>query len=136
MTVLECDVTTLFKRVVPPYAVPEIGAALWSKRRWFRLVKVGGTFAVLGPGASALRACLALGLGTSALSICLYGQYIWYRYGCANPVDQEPWQQIWSWIFFVFESLSLLGSVTVLLVMSCCRQGSHKTRKHPQAPMI
>jgi multidrug resistance efflux pump len=52
--VLECDVTTVLKRMAQPYAVPEPRAEPHSKLRWSRLVKLGGAFAVLGLGAYAV----------------------------------------------------------------------------------
>ena len=52
--VLESDVTKVLERIRRPYAVPETGAAPWSKLRWSRLVKLGGAFAVLGLGAYAV----------------------------------------------------------------------------------
>ena len=54
-TVLERDVTKTLRRLAqPPYTVPETGAAPASPRRWSRLVKLGGAFAVLGLGAYAV----------------------------------------------------------------------------------
>jgi cellulose synthase (UDP-forming) len=72
----------------------------------------------------------------SALCVVLCGRYIWWRYAYAMPVGQEPWQQIWAWIFFVFESLAILSSMTVLLFMSRHRDRSQEVRKHLQSPTL
>jgi cellulose synthase (UDP-forming) len=72
----------------------------------------------------------------SVLCAGMCGRYIWWRYAYGMPVDQEPWQQIWAWIFFAFESLSILGSMTVLLFMSRHRDRSQEVSKHLQSPML
>ena len=46
----------------------------------------------------------------SLVCIFLCARYIWWRYEYAMPTGQEPWQQAWAWVFFTFESLSVLSS--------------------------
>jgi hypothetical protein len=135
-TLLERGVTTVLGRVGQPQAVPGTGTGPRSRLRWSGLINLGGAFALLGPGGSVLCACLILGLGASALCVGLCGQYLWWRYNYAMPVAQEPWQQIWAWMFFLVESLSILGSTTALLLMSCHMDLSSEFGKHVRSPML
>jgi cellulose synthase (UDP-forming) len=66
----------------------------------------------------------------SCLCIFLYVRYIWWRYEYAMPTHQEPWQQAWAWIFFAFESMAVLSSITALLFMSRHRDRSGEADRY------
>ena len=45
-------------------------------------------------------------------------RYVYWRFEYSMPTGQEHWQQVWAWIFFTFEALSIFSSVCVLFFMS------------------
>lgn len=67
------------------------------------------------PSARALAAIICI--------ICAVRYVVW-RYEYSMPINQEPWQQAWAWLFFTFESLSVFSSVCVLFFMSRQRERS------------
>jgi cellulose synthase (UDP-forming) len=85
----------------------------------------------LAPAAPKLARALA-----SALCIFLWARYVWWRYEYAMPTGQLPWQQVWAWIFFFFESLSIFGSMMVLFFMSRHRDRSSEVRHHLSSPLL
>ncbi len=60
----------------------------------------------------------------SAICIFCGARYVWWRYEYAMPVNQAAWQQLWAWIFFAFETLSVVSATGVLLFMSRHRSRS------------
>ncbi len=71
----------------------------------------------------------------SSVCILLCARYIWWRYEYAMPTDQEAWQQVWAWVFFSFESLSVLSSITVFMFMSRHRDRSREVAAHRLSPL-
>jgi cellulose synthase (UDP-forming) len=71
----------------------------------------------------------------SLICIFLCVRYIWWRYEYAMPTDQQPWQQAWAWVFFSFESLSVLSSITVFIFMSRHRDRSGEVAAHRLSPL-
>jgi cellulose synthase (UDP-forming) len=54
----------------------------------------------------------------SILCICLAIRYVWWRFEYSMPIDQSPWRETWAWIFFVFETMSIVSATSVLFFMS------------------
>ena len=75
-------------------------------------------FAWLGTGSPIAR---ALASATCILCGC---RYVWWRWGWSMPGDQEVWQQAWAWIFLVFETLTVVSSMSVYFFMSRTRNRS------------
>lgn len=65
--------------------------------------------AILGPHSAAARALSAV------LCIVLILRYVWWRATLGMPVGQSGAQEIWAWIFFAFESMAIVSSLTVYL---------------------
>jgi cellulose synthase (UDP-forming) len=72
----------------------------------------------------------------SSLCILLCARYIWWRFEYAMPTHQQPWQQAWAWVFFAFESMSVLSSISVFLFMSRHRDRSQDADKHARSPRL
>jgi cellulose synthase (UDP-forming) len=62
----------------------------------------------------------------AALCVFVSLRYIWWRFEYSMPFHQNDYQQAWAWIFFAFETMSIVSSTTVLLFMS-----RHKHREPP-----
>jgi len=58
----------------------------------------------------------------AAVCVAMALRYVWWRFEWSMPVGQNWTQQAWAWLFFVFESLSILSGMSVLFFMS--RAGS------------
>lgn len=63
----------------------------------------------------------------SALCIFLAIRYMWWRFEYSMPTNQNVYQQTWAWVFFVFETMSIISSTSVKFFMS-----RHSARKPPK----
>ncbi len=74
----------------------------------------------------------------AAAAVCVFTglRYIWWRWSWSMPEGQEPWQQVWAWIFLVFESLSILSSLSVYFFMSRVRSRSEVSDARQNSPLL
>jgi cellulose synthase (UDP-forming) len=63
-------------------------------------------------------------------------RYIWWRWTMSMPVGQEPWQQAWAWIFLIFESLTVISSLTVYCFMGRTRNRSREVDARIGSPLL
>ncbi len=84
---------------------------------------------LLGNQSSLARALSAMACLVLAL------RYIWWRYTYSMPTDQEWWQQGWAWIFFVFESSTILSSCLIYIFMSRRRDRSAEADRLAGSPL-
>jgi cellulose synthase (UDP-forming) len=54
----------------------------------------------------------------SCLCIFLAARYVWWRFEYSMPLNQNPLQTAWSWVFFIFEAMSIVSSTSVIMFMS------------------
>jgi cellulose synthase (UDP-forming) len=86
--------------------------------------------ALLGPNHWLARATAA-----ATCIICGF-RYMWWRWTLSMPEGQETWQQVWAWIFLVFESLTILSSLTVYCFMGRTRNRSKDVDARAGSPML
>jgi hypothetical protein len=91
------------------------------------LLSVGALFllvAVFGAHSAAARALSA------ALCVFLSLRYVWWHATAGMPTGQSAPQQAWAWIFFFFESMAILSSLTVYFFMSRITSRSAEADAH------
>jgi cellulose synthase (UDP-forming) len=75
-------------------------------------------FLLLGP-----RHLLAR-LSASLTCVVFALRYLWWRWFISMPEDQLPWQQVWAWVFLLFETASTISFLFVYIAMTRFRDRS------------
>ena len=85
--------------------------------------------AVLGPQSRFARA-------VASITCVVCGvRYIWWRWTWSMPSGQEDWQQAWAWVFLVFETLTVISSLSVYAFMSRSRDRSPEVNGRAHSPL-
>jgi cellulose synthase (UDP-forming) len=86
--------------------------------------------AVLGPGSRLARA-----VSSMACVVCGI-RYLWWRWTWSMPTGQEDWQQVWAWVFLVFETLTVISSMSVYAFMCRTRDRSPEVDARAGSPLL
>ena len=84
----------------------------------------------LGRNSAAGRLCCAI----ICITFCV--RYIWWRWNDSLPLNQEPVQQAWTWLFLICETMSNFSSIMVYAFMSRTRSRSEMVDARPNSPIL
>jgi cellulose synthase (UDP-forming) len=68
----------------------------------------------------------------SVLCICLSARYLWWRFEYSIPEGQNFYQQVWVWLFFAFETMSVASAMSVVFFMSRMKHRATPTKVPPE----
>jgi cellulose synthase (UDP-forming) len=63
-------------------------------------------------------------------------RYEWWRWTSSMPDGQEVWQQVWAWIFLIFETCTIVGIISTYVFMSRTRDRSREVDARAGSPML
>ncbi len=69
---------------------------------------------------------------SSVLCICLSARYLWWRFEYSIPEGQNFYQQVWVWLFFAFETMSVVSATSVVFFMSRMKHRAPPTKVPPE----
>ena len=72
----------------------------------------------------------------AALCILLTFRYLWWHATLGMPKGQTLPQQVWAWIFFLFESMTNLSSVIVFFFLSRTKDRSADADAAQNSPLL
>jgi cellulose synthase (UDP-forming) len=90
-----------------------------------------------------LSAFLLLGRGSSlarviaSLTCMVCGvRYLYFRWNISMPQGQAEWQQIWAYVFLVFETATVASSLSVYTFMARVRERSSTSDSRRESPLL